>query len=225
MMPEFPTTAVVPILPGMLTCRALLFDLDGTLADSLEATERHWKRWTERHGIDWPTLREGMHGVPTRQVVGRFAPHLDPAAEEEIIEGGQAADTEGVVALPGAGALLDRLPAGAWAIVTSATGAVAEARLQAAGLRRPEVLVSAADVPRGKPFPEPYLLAAQRLGVTVEDAVVVEDAPAGIRSGVAGGFRVVAVGETGDGADLHVAGVGALRVVVTGDSIGLEAAG
>ena len=96
------------------------------------------------------------------------------------------------------------------AIVTSGPTRLAEARLRAAGLPRPEVLVSADSVSRGKPDPEPYLLAAQRLGVAPSRCTVFEDAPAGVRAGHAAGMRVVALTTTVsadelDGADRIVA--------------------
>ncbi|GAA3395413.1 hypothetical protein GCM10020369_68440 [Cryptosporangium minutisporangium] len=79
-----------------------------------------------------------------------------------------------------------------WGIVTSGTMAVATARLAAAGLPTPGVLVTAEDVRAGKPDPEPYVIGLERLGAA-GPVVVVEDAPAGIRSGRDAGCPVVAV--------------------------------
>jgi sugar-phosphatase len=201
----------------VLECRALLFDLDGTLIDSREATERHWRRWAEDHGVDWPSLRAGMHGVPSRRVIARFAPHLDAAAEAERIEEEQAADPAGVVAIPGAAGLLDSIPGGSWALVTSGTRALALGRLETAGLAVPELMITADDIRHGKPDPEPYLLAAGRLGIEPADGVVVEDAPAGIASGRAGGFTVIGVGDPPPpGGDLEVPNVGWLAVTPGG---------
>jgi sugar-phosphatase len=97
------------------------------------------------------------------------------------------------------------------AIVTSGATRLAEARLRAAGLPRPAVLVSADSVSRGKPDPEPYLLAAQRLGVAPGRCTVFEDAPAGVAAGHAAGMRVVALTTTVSAAELN----GADRVVAT----------
>jgi len=206
-----------------IDCRALLFDLDGVLVDSIPATERQWRRWAGRHGIDWPALRHGMAGVPTRQVIEQFAPHLDAVAEAVRLEEDQVGDTDGVTAMPGAADLLSSLPAAAWAVVTSGTRALAITRLEVAGLSRPLVLVTSDDVTRGKPDPEPYLLAAARLGVEPADAVVVEDAAAGVAAGKAGGFRVISVGPgPRPGADLHAAGVGVIRAEAHGDLLRLR---
>jgi len=197
----------------VLRCRALLFDLDGTLIDSVPATERVWRAWAERMGVDWPTLRDSMHGVPTRQVVADHAPHLDADAEAAALEAAQGADTEGVRAMPGARELVAGLPAGTWAIVTSGTTVVALPRMAAAGIPQPPVLVTSEDVERGKPDPAPFLLAARRLGIAPAEAAVVEDSPAGLEAGRAGGFALIAVGD-GGGEDvvLRVPDVGHLRV-------------
>lgn len=200
----------------MLECRALLFDLDGTLIDSREATERHWRRWAEGNAVDWPSLRAAMHGVPSRRVIERFAPGLDAAAEAERMEAEQAADPAGVVAMPGAASLLASIPEEAWALVTSATRGLALGRLEAAGLEVPGLMITADDVRRGKPDPEPYLLAAGRLGIEPADGIVVEDAPAGIASGRSGGFTVIGLGAPAPGGDLQVPHVGWLAVEPAG---------
>jgi sugar-phosphatase len=196
----------------VLECRALLFDLDGTLVDSREPTERHWRRWAEEHGVDWPTLHDGMLGVPSRKVIARFAPNLDAAAEADRMEAAQAADAAGVAAMPGAAVRLASIPAGAWAVVTAASRALAVARLEAAGLAVPGLMITADDIRRGKPDPEPYLLAAGRIGIEPAEGVVVEDAPAGVAAGRAGGFTVIGVGGPLSGCDLEVPNVGRLAV-------------
>lgn len=134
------------------------------------------------------------HGRPSPAVVEVLAPHLDAVAEGAVVERRQEEDTEGVVALPGAAGLLagaDRI-----AIVTSGTDGLARARLAAAGLRAPGILVTADDITHGKPDPEPYLLGAERLGVPPGECVVLEDAPAGIAAGAAAGMAVIAVRTT-----------------------------
>lgn len=101
----------------------------------------------------------------------------------------------GVVLLPGTAELLAQLPADRWAVVTSATRRLAEARLEEAGIR-PKMLIAADDITRGKPDPEPYLLGATRLGVDPARCVVFEDAPAGLTAGRAAGMRTVALATT-----------------------------
>ena len=105
----------------------------------------------------------------------------------------ETSDVDGVVAMPGAQAVLS-LPR--VAIATSSTAALARARLAAAGLPEPDVLVTADQVENGKPAPDPYLLAAERLGVDPASCLVFEDAPAGIAAGRAAGMTVWAVATT-----------------------------
>jgi mannitol-1-/sugar-/sorbitol-6-phosphatase len=186
---------------------AYLLDLDGVLVDSVAAATRSWKWWASLRGVPaWPFI--GAHGRLSRETIAELAPQLDAKAEAELVEEREISDTEGVVALPGAEAMLRQSQP--IAIVTSGATRLAEARLRAAGLPRPEVLVSADSVSRGKPDPEPYLLAAQRLGVAPRRCTVFEDAPAGVTAGHAAGMRVVALTTTVsadelDGADRIVA--------------------
>jgi HAD superfamily hydrolase (TIGR01509 family) len=182
---------------GVVTA-ALLFDMDGTLVDSTAVVERTWRSFADRHGLDIARILAVSHGRRTEETVAEFAPAgVDIEAEARRLIAQQVSDTEGIVAVPGAAALLASLPAGSWALVTSAGRALAEARMYAAGLPLPPVVVSADDVTAGKPSPEGYLTAADRLGVAPEQAVVFEDAEAGLLAALASGARTVIVGACG----------------------------
>jgi mannitol-1-/sugar-/sorbitol-6-phosphatase len=134
--------------------------------------------------------------VRTIEVVRLLTPHLDAEAEVKQIEQREAHDTEGVVVMPGAAELLKSVPDGRWCVVTSGTRYLATSRLRLADLPIPRVLISAEDVKKGKPDPEPYLMGVRLLGVNPADCLVIEDAPAGIRSGHAGGMKVIALSST-----------------------------
>ncbi|WP_256839367.1 HAD-IA family hydrolase [Ornithinimicrobium faecis] len=170
---------------------AVLFDNDGTLIDSRAAVVRSWLAWAADHGVP-PESLIGFHGVPSSGIVASVAPHLDPVTATTDIDRRELADTEGVVALPGAA---EAVAAVGWrgAIVTSASRALLTVRLEAAGFSAPEVLVTADDITRGKPDPEPYLIGAEMLGVNPSRCLVIEDAPAGLRSRRAAGAATVAV--------------------------------
>lgn len=201
-----------PSLPGVAgpldlgAVRAILTDLDGTLVDSTEATERVWNGWKLDRGL--PTDEPHPHGIPAREVVELLAPQLDAGEEAAELERREIADTDGVIALPGAAELL--APEGAWglevAIVTSCTAPLAETRLRVAGLAPPSIVVTAERTERVKPNPDPYLLAAELLGLEPADCLVIEDAPAGVAAGRAAGMQVVAVTTShgaGELADAH----------------------
>lgn len=98
-------------------------------------------------------------------------------------------------AIEGAREILDRLPKEHWAIVTSCPAQLAQLLLARAQLPEPKVLVTSNDVARGKPAPDCYLLAADRLGVKPEACLVVEDSFHGIAAGRAAGMNVISVGE------------------------------
>lgn len=182
---------------------AVISDLDGVLVDSMAATSRAWARWGERHGLDGAALQAANHGRPARDLV---AEHVAPDAVDEeaaFVLRAEIEDTEGVVALPGAAAVL-ALPT--VAVATSCLGPLADTRLAAAGLTAPAVVVTSDQYPRGKPAPDAFLLAAERLGVDPAECVVLEDAPAGVRAGKAAGMTVWAVTFTSGSDALEEAG-------------------
>jgi len=189
-----------------ITCRALLFDLDGVLSDSTPMVARVWTQWALEHGFDPVEVVHKAHGRPSLATVRDYLPDADHELENLKVENREIADLEGVAALPGARELLSALPMDRWAIVTSCTRRLAEARLRAAGLPNPGRIVTADDVKKGKPDPEPYLKGASSLGFPAEECVVVEDVPAGIRSGKAADARVVALRTTVSDAELKEAG-------------------
>lgn len=175
---------------------AVLFDLDGVLIDSFSCITRHWAAWASRHGLDFDRVMQAAHGVRTAETMRQVAPHLDAAREAEHFTAHEVADTAGVVAIAGAAPLLASLPANRWAIVTSGGAELAQARLKAAGLPQPPILVTGDDVRLGKPDPEPYWVGAQRLGVAAKRCAVVEDAPAGVLAGKKAGMWVLGVAST-----------------------------
>ncbi|MDT4943495.1 MAG: mannitol-/sugar-/sorbitol-6-phosphatase [Pseudonocardiales bacterium] len=176
---------------GSLPASALLLDMDGVLVDSTGSVEEHWGRWADRRGLERAAVLRFAHGTPTRDVVARFVAPDEIATEAAWVEG-LALEPAAEHALPGAAALLSQrvLPV---AVVTSATRVVADLRLRRAGLPAPRVLVSADDVQRGKPDPEPYRRAAELLGIAPVDCVGVEDTPPGVAALRAAGVTAVAL--------------------------------
>lgn len=182
------------------TFDAVIFDNDGTLIDSTPAVDRSWARWADEHDIPRACL-QGFHGVPAASIATQLLGEQDLDAAVARIHELEMADLDDVTALPGAAEAL-RVLGQRCAIATSATKVLALARLRAAGLTIPGVLVTADDVRRGKPDPEPFLLAARLLGVDPVRCLVVEDAPSGIAAARAAGCASIAVGTTTPAADL-----------------------
>ena len=188
-------------------CSAILFDLDGVLVDSTRSVARQWRRWAEENNIDPEKVLAIAHGRRTIEVVRILAPQLDAEAEEKKIEKREADDNDGVTVMPGAAELLKSIPEGSWCIVTSGTRYLATSRLRFFHLPIPRVLVAADDVQKGKPDPEPYLKGAELLKVKPTECLVIEDAPAGIRSAHAGGMKAIALTSTYPAAELQEADV------------------
>ncbi|MEU5752354.1 HAD family hydrolase [Streptomyces sp. NPDC047829] len=211
-----------------LHAQALLFDNDGTLVSTLDSVRRCWTRWAGEYGITAEQFgRVELHGRPAAEIAADLLPadvvpqavaRIEQLEVEDVPDGG-------VHLLPGTRDLLAALPADRWAVVTSATRRLAEARLGAVGIL-PKTLVAADDITRGKPDPEPYLLGARALGVDPAACVVFEDAPAGLQAGRAAGMTTVALATTHRAdeldADLVVPDLSALSVLVTDGGIDIS---
>ena len=186
-----------------MQCKGFLFDLDGTLVDSLPVVERSWCKWADRFGIPHDEVLNFIHG---KQAITSLRHFLPGRSEEEIqaefryLEAIEAQDTDGITALPGAVALLTQLDSAGipWAIVTSGSVPVAHARHRARGLPDAKIFVTAERVKHGKPAPDAYLLGAELLGLAPQACAVVEDAPAGLLSGLSAGCRTIAVNVPAD---------------------------
>jgi mannitol-1-/sugar-/sorbitol-6-phosphatase len=189
-----------------ISCAAILFDMDGVLIDSTPAVARVWSQWAREHGFDPERIVSLAHGRPSISTIRDLLPDADHEAENREVERREITDLEGVVPLPGAGSLMASLPPERYAIVTSSTRKLAEARLHAAALPLPKFFVTSSDIVNGKPHPEPYLKAADKLGVRAADCIVVEDVPSGIRSGKAAGARVIGFPTTVKVEELRSAG-------------------
>ncbi len=178
----------------IVRAKGLLFDLDGTLIDSLPAVDRAWGQFATKHGFEPDFVRARIHGRRSIDSIRELVPHVDPLEEDAWMRGLESSDTGGVVALPGSKALLESLPLDRWCLVTSGTSDVARARLAAVGLPLPRFAVFGEDVNRGKPHPDPFLLGASLLGFPPESCVGFEDTDAGLASVRAAGAMPVAVG-------------------------------
>ena len=185
---------------------ALLFDMDGVLIDSTPAVARVWTKWALYHGFDPKEVVHRAQGRPSITTIRELLSDSDHQAENAKVEYSEIKDLQGVVPLPGALELLNRLPLERWAIVTSSTRPLAEVRLRAAGLPRPALFITSNDITHGKPHPEPYQKAAESLGFPSANCIVVEDAPAGIKAGKSAGSRVIAFPTTVTVPELKKAG-------------------
>ena len=178
----------------IVRAKGLLFDLDGTLIDSLPAVDRAWGNFAAKHGFEAQYVRDRIHGRRSIDSIRELVPHVDADEEDAWMRGLESTDTEGVVALPGSRTLLEALPLDRWCVVTSGTSDVARARIAATGLPLPRFAVFGEDVARGKPAPDPFALGAKRLGFASADCLGFEDTDAGLASVRAAGSVAVAVG-------------------------------
>jgi beta-phosphoglucomutase len=186
----------------MTEFQAILFDFDGVLLDTEPV---HWTCWSEMlrtAGVEltWEYYRDGCIGIDDRDMLRAIARQADPPRDWESLwalypEKKRLFQSRMTSPLFDAG-LIRMLPElGAQyqlAVVSSSSCAEIEPILLAGGVREYFATVVGGDsVKRHKPAPEPYLLAAERLGIT--RALVFEDSAAGIESGRAAGFEVIAV--------------------------------
>jgi len=209
------------------TCHAILFDLDGVLVDSTDGVSRVWGRWAREHNLEPQRVIDTAHGRRSIETLRLVEPRIDAAAENIRVEAMEIADTEGVIALPGAANMLRSLPPERFAIVTSATRALASARLKHAGIEVPANVVAADDVVNGKPHAEPYLKGAELLRIAPADCIVFEDTPSGIAAARAAGMRAIGLRTTYSADKLTeavavVSSLAEVRVAVEGELLRID---
>ena len=193
---------------------ALLFDNDGVLVDSNAAGEDAWREWAVAHRLDPAEVLAGIHGRRSRETVSLFVPGDGAEAATAHIDALELASAGRTRPLAGAADLVASVPDEARAVVTSAPRALVMARLTAAGIPVPAVVVTSEDVSAGKPAPDPYLVAAARLGLDVAECAIFEDSANGIAAALAAGAgTVIGVGTSalGLGCDVVIPDLTAAR--------------
>lgn len=176
---------------------AFLFDMDGTVLNSIAAAERIWSAWAVRHGVEVETFLPTIHGARAIDTITRLnLPGVDAEQQAAFITAAEIEDVEGIVEIPAAAAFLNGLPKERWAMVTSAPRDLALRRMAAAGIPEPAVMITAEDVKAGKPDPSGYLLAANKLGVEPADCLIFEDATVGIQAAEAAGAALMVITTT-----------------------------
>ncbi|AFR98357.2 glycerol-1-phosphatase [Cryptococcus neoformans C23] len=225
--------------PTTIKARGILFDLDGTLISSTTICESVWHKWAEVYPVDLTEVFESSHGIRTRELLRHWLNITDPVEletatekfETDVLKEAQrlaSTGKGGITLLPGVKKLLLALDtaskdAARWAIVTSATNAYATNAITTLSLPRTSHLITADEVSQGKPHPEPYIMGAAALGLKPTECIVFEDAPSGVKAGVASGARVVAVCTSHKRAALE--GLGAHLIVDDLSDIDLDTEG
>lgn len=181
---------------------ALLFDIDGTLADTdplhLEAFNRAFEPYG--HHFDKARFALELQGMANVDIARRFVPHLSEADRMAVLDGKEATFRElartAIHAVPGLFDLLDLADAAGlpMAAVTNAPRANADLILDGLGIRhRFRALVIGAELAHGKPHPLPYLEGLRLLGARAEASVAFEDSRTGIASATAAGLATVGI--------------------------------
>ena len=179
----------------LIECAGVLFDCDGVLVDSDDSVLSAWSRWAEERSLDPSMVTDLVHGRRSADTVALLVEPDERADALARIDRFEIEDAADVRAIPGALDLVRSIPVTQWAVVTSGRRALATARLRAAGLPIPAVLITADDVSQGKPDPEGYRSAARLLGLDPRRTIVLEDADSGIAAARAAEVgAVVAIG-------------------------------
>ncbi|EGW30825.1 2-deoxyglucose-6-phosphate phosphatase [Spathaspora passalidarum NRRL Y-27907] len=203
-----------------LNTNFILFDLDGTLVNSTAAVEKSWEHEVEVHNkqhpdakLDLQTLLFECHGSRTVETFTKSFPEKLPVSQKDIdIWESEIVRKYGDLGkpIPGSVAFLESLnekgAKDSWAIITSGTQELAYGWYNRlfSSIPRPKIFITAHDVSNGKPDPEGYYTAFKKLislnnivvGVSRPKAIVFEDAPTGVKSGVNGGFLVIGIAST-----------------------------
>jgi HAD superfamily hydrolase (TIGR01509 family) len=181
---------------------ALLFDIDGTLADTdplhLEAFNRTFAPYG--HHFDKPRFALELQGLANEAIARRFVPHLSPADGMEVLRGKEETFRDlarsAIHAVPGLFALMDMADAAGlpMAAVTNAPRANADLILDGLGIRhRFRALVIGEELAHGKPHPLPYLEGLRLLGASAQASVAFEDSRTGIASATAAGLATIGI--------------------------------
>ena len=166
----------------MLNSHAILFDLDGTLINSIPAIEATWKNWAHKHNIDKNHLLKNIHGTAAKSIIETYAPHLNTDKEFQQLLKEEINQVHKMKIIPGAKELLSSLHPSTWGIVTMSPKVLAYAKLEELSLPIPKILVTAEDTKQSKPHPAPFLKGAEKLNLSPQNIIAFEDSVSGIQS-------------------------------------------
>ncbi|KAI0318730.1 HAD-like protein [Amylostereum chailletii] len=179
---------------------AILFDMDGTLIDSTPGVTVAWDAFGRTYGFSGAEAAHAAHGRRLADTLGEWCKISGQKLLDEIVRFEEEVIKGGPIVLPGVLELLDSINSGSsesnpgWTIVTSATNVYTPQALSRCRLPIPSTgYVTSDDVERGKPYPDPYLAGAKKIGVDPTKCLVIEDAPSGLKAGRAAGSKVLAV--------------------------------
>jgi len=188
------------------TFDAILFDMDGTLTDSTKAVSTAWTTFLKGYPeLNVDDIVKHLHGVRTVDILSKHCGITDPdelKATADRFEAGfvstaKSIGPDGIILQPGVAEIMKSIivegKEARWAICTSATRLYASDALELVRIRPPPAFVCAEDIENGKPAPDPFLLGAQKCQVDPSKCLVIEDAPAGLRSGQAAGCKTLGV--------------------------------
>lgn len=184
--------------------RAVVWDLDGVLVDSAAAHNSSWQVMSARYGMAYDPDRDfpNIFGKHNTDIINMLWQVTDPARVAEMTDAKETAfrrEAAQLKALPGAVELVRELARRGWyqAIGSSAPMANISVLLEATGVAPyMQAIASGDDVTAGKPDPQVFLIAFERLGVSPRNGVVIEDAPAGIQAGLRAGAATLGVTTT-----------------------------
>lgn len=188
-----------------LVPKAVLFDMDGVLYDSMRFHARSWYETACKHQlVSTPELfylYEGQTGENTINELYRATFHRDATEEEKRTLYDEKAHLFNLYndgeAMPGAANVLKAVRAsGLQTLIVTGSGQhslIDKVEHTYPGCFKREQMVTAFDVKLGKPHPEPYLMGLKKAGVQANEAFVVENAPMGVQAGVAAGIFTIAV--------------------------------
>lgn len=176
--------------------RAVIFDLDGVLVDSHPQIDQALRQWARSRDVDLTRWWQEAHALTDPEFIALAAPHLNVDRETQALRALEYELASTTSPSSGAQQSYGSLPAEVTCIVTSGSRSTVLRRIRAAGLREPSILIAAEDVRRGKPDPEPYLSALEKLSISAREAIVIEDSPAGVQSACSAGIPVIGIART-----------------------------
>lgn len=208
--------------------RAVVWDLDGVLVDSAAAHNLSWQAMAAQHGVAYdPDVDfRNIFGKHNTDIIGALWQITDPGRVAELAAAKETAfrsEARNLKPLPGVVELVQELERRGWKQAIGSSAPMENIRVLLEVLQLGEymqAIASGDDVTAGKPDPQVFLIAFERIGVSPRDGVVIEDAPAGIQAGVRAGAATLGVTTTQTAETLEQAG--ADRVVGSLSDVSVE---